>query len=60
MAFYLGGKEIIIQEVPVLPEGVTDSTYLKLDMLDEEKNEWWELHKWQEALYKCKDEKKYQ
>lgn len=59
MAFYLGGKEIFIQDVPVLPEGVTDSTYLKLDMLDEEKSEWWELHKWQEKLYKRKSERKF-
>ena len=58
MAFYLGGKEIIIQEVPVLPEDAVDSTYLRLDLQDEEKNEWWELHKWQDKLYKRKAEKK--
>ena len=54
MALYLGGKEVIIQEVPVLPEEVIDAHYLKMDMEDEATKEWWSLYKWENKLFKRK------
>lgn len=52
MAFYLGGKEIIVQEVPILPKEAADAHYLKMDLQDETTGEWWELYKWENKLYK--------
>lgn len=52
MALIIGGKEVIIQEVPILADSVADAMYIKIDMQDEETQQWWSLYKWQNELYR--------
>lgn len=54
MAFMIGGKEVIIQEVPVLPANAEDAMYIRVDMQDEETQQMWGLYKWGNDLYKSK------
>ena len=54
MAFIIGGKEVIINELPILADDVEDAMYIRVDMPDEETQELWSLYKWQNELYRRK------
>lgn len=54
MAFIIGGKEVIISEVPILADDVDDAMYIRVDMPDEETQELWSLYRWQNGLYRRK------
>lgn len=54
MAFIIGGKEVIIQELPILADEVEDAYYMRIDMLDESTQELWSLYRWQNELYRRK------
>lgn len=54
MAFIIGGKEVVIKEVPILADDVDDAMYIRVDMPDEDTQELWSLYRWQNELYRRK------